>query len=213
MKRLLKMAGLVLSFVLVLSLLTPAEVSAASTAQKAVAAYQKFLKEKYEITDTTTFCLVYIDNNSVPELVVGNKNIPHVSVPDVYCYASGKVRKMKNAGSDYGRFVYSYKKGLTVCSTWVNGYGSIESYVKWSKSNTKRSTYKKYTVDVRKSKERYYIGKKKVSKKSFEKSVKATQKKYPIRTIYGNEMFPATAANIAKLAPDTYKSLVLKGKK
>ncbi len=213
MKKTLKMVSLVLTMVLVLALTVPAEVSAASKTSKALAGYQKLLKKDYAHLNGFTFCLVYIDKDSVPELVVGSTYTGHVSVPEVFTYSGGKVRKMKYAGSDFGRFIYSYKKGVTLNSAYINGFGQVDVFYKWSKSNTKKTVYKKYTADFSKSKAKYLIGKKKVSKKAFNSSIKKTKKKYPLREISGPQMHAINDSNMKKLNMDNYKKLVIKGKK
>ena len=84
-----------------------ANVNAASKRTKALTAYQKKLTRldsRYN-----KFALIYLDKDSIPELLITPKETVHIATSDVYVYTGGKLKKLKYAGSDFGRLVYSRK--------------------------------------------------------------------------------------------------------
>ncbi|MCD8018265.1 MAG: hypothetical protein LUF92_01380 [Clostridiales bacterium] len=88
--------------------------------KKALKAYKKFLSQdtiKWNKTSTKVklskceFLLVYLDNNSVPELIVssGSNNLASAGGEVLYTYKNGKVKYVDYA--KYG-FYYYKKKGV-----------------------------------------------------------------------------------------------------
>lgn len=212
MKRHNKHYGFMLSLLLLfcVSLLIPsADAQAASTKSKAIKAYKKFLTQDtirwgndtyYTAVPTKncTFSLVYIDNNSVPELVVkNNQDITHVAgFGVVYTYKNGKVQTVNNIQLD-GKFYYYKKKGIFLTSYCAMGQ-SCYTYCKLNKGkstaklgkqtdlDTKVKTYYKCTstgtTDISKAKFnsslKKLVGSKKKSTAAFHKNTKANRKKY-----------------------------------
>ena len=181
MKQLKKLLSLVLIFVLALA---PLNVQAASNKTKALKAYKKLLSAKnirwgtnsYEPTvpaKNCQFALAYIDNDSVPELIVyNNKDVPHmVGYGLLYTYRSGKVRLLGYINID-NKLSYYKKKGVIVTS-YVSG-GTTYSYFKLSK--TKITNKLAIGIDVLTQKKSYYTVSndifKKTSKSKFNKALK-----------------------------------------
>lgn len=96
-------------------LLPGVQTEAASKKTKALKAYKKLLaSDSIEFSSRGSvnpsdysFALVYIDNNSVPELVIWG-NQPH-SLYAVYTYKNGKAKFLQNTGDGFG---YYKKKGI-----------------------------------------------------------------------------------------------------
>lgn len=118
-------------------------VEAASSKSKAIKAYKAFLSQKtipwgtdsyYTAVPTKncSFALVYIDKNSVPELVVKNlHDITHIAgFGVVFTYKNGKVQPVSNIQLD-GKFYYYKKKGIYAGSYLSSGVLSY-SYCKMS---------------------------------------------------------------------------------
>ena len=73
-------------------------VNAASKRTKALTAYQKKLTRldsRYN-----KFALIYLDKDSIPELLITPKETVHIATSDVYVYTGGKLKKLKYAGSE-----------------------------------------------------------------------------------------------------------------
>lgn len=84
-----------------------ANVNAASKRTKALTAYQKKLKKLD--SKIYKFALVYLDKDSIPELVITSKESTHAIYGEIYTYNNGKLKNLKYAGSDFGQFIYSPK--------------------------------------------------------------------------------------------------------
>ena len=114
----------ILTLCMLFTLFAPAaNVNAASKRTKALTAYQKKLTRldsRYN-----KFALIYLDKDSIPELLITPKETVHIATSDVYVYTGGKLKKLKYAGSDFGRLVYSRKKSVVCNSGWINGYGAV----------------------------------------------------------------------------------------
>lgn len=97
-----------LTLCMLFTLFAPAaNVNAASKRTKALTAYQKKLTRldsRYN-----KFALIYLNKDSIPELLITPKETVHIATSDVYVYTGGKLKKLKYAGSDFGRLVYSRK--------------------------------------------------------------------------------------------------------
>lgn len=133
-----------LLFMLVLIMaLIPLKAEAASQKTKALKAYNKMLAKKtirwgtdssYPSIPTKNckFAVAYIDNDSIPELIVYNaKDVPHmVGYGMVYTYKNGKVKAVENVNID-AKFYYYSKKGVFVTS-YCQG-GVTYTYFKLSK--------------------------------------------------------------------------------
>ena len=102
-----------------------ANVNAASKRTKALTAYQKKLKKLD--SKIYKFALVYLDKDSIPELLITPDFSVHAVAGEVYTYTGGKLKQLKYAGSDYGRLIYSKKKSVVSNSAWINGYGAVST--------------------------------------------------------------------------------------
>lgn len=188
MRRQNKHYGFMLTLLLLFcaSLLIPStNAQAADTKAKAIKAYKNLLakdtmrwgKDTYYTavpTKNCTFSLVYIDNNSVPELVVkNNQDITHIAgFGVVYTYKNGKVRTVDNIQLD-GKFYYYKKKGIFLTSYCAMGQDCY-TYCKLSKG---KSTAKLGTqTDLFSNVKTYYkcksSGTTDIPKKTFNSSLK-----------------------------------------
>ena len=109
-----------------------ANVNAASKRTKALTAYQKKLKKLD--SKIYKFALVYLDKDSIPELVITSKESIHAVYGEIYTYNNGKLKNLKYAGSDFGQFIYSPKKSVACNSSWINGYGAVSTFYRFSKT-------------------------------------------------------------------------------
>ena len=94
----------ILTLCMLFTLFAPAaNVNAASKRTKALTAYQKKLTRldsRYN-----KFALIYLDKDSIPELLITPKETVHIATSDVYVYTGGKLKKLKYAGSDFLSYV------------------------------------------------------------------------------------------------------------
>ena len=150
---------------------------ATNNKKAALKAYYSFLKS-YKFTSeysTRGFNLAYINNDSIPELIVFDGNY-HAAGGKVYAYVNGKVKYVGEFG-EWGRFEYQEKKGV-ICSTWSRA-NSYTTYYKWSGS--KLSTIMSSSAIGEFSSNgdfeyKYYINDKKVTRSKFKSSMASYQK-------------------------------------
>ena len=185
-----------------------ANVNAASKRTKALKAYQKkltSLDSRYN-----KFALIYLNKDSIPELLITPDFSVHAVAGEVYTYTGGKLKQLKYAGSDYGRLIYSKKKSVVSNSAWINGYGAVSTFYRFNKKGkrTKLKTFEEAYLP----KTLYKINGKKVSKKKFNSEYKKIVKKYPLKEIWPSVTFNLTTDNINNLVKN-YKSFIITGKK
>lgn len=185
-----------------------ANVNAASKRTKALTAYQKKLKKLD--SKIYKFALVYLDKDSIPELVITSKESIHAVYGEIYTYNNGKLKNLKYAGSDFGQFIYSPKKSVACNSSWINGYGAVSTFYRLSK--TGKSTKLKRFDAIVNPKTSYKINNKKVSKKKYYAEYKKMEKKYPLKQISLKNAFNLTTKNIKNITKN-YKSFVVTGAK
>ena len=182
-----------LTLCMLFTLFAPAtNVNAASKRTKALTAYQKKLKKLD--SKIYKFALVYLDKDSIPELLITPDFSVHAVAGEVYTYTGGKLKQLKYAGSDYGRLIYSKKKSVVSNSAWING----TKLKKFEEAYLPKTLYK--------------INGKKVSKKKFNSEYKKMVKKYPLKEIWPSVTFNLTINNINNLVKN-YKSFIITGKK
>ena len=198
-----------LILLLLFTLFAPAaNVNAASKRTKALTAYQKkltSLDSRYN-----KFALIYLNKDSIPELLITPDFSVHAVAGEVYTYTGSKLKQLKYAGSDYGRLIYSKKKSVVSNSAWINGYGAVSTFYRFNKKGkgTKLKTFEEASLP----KTLYKINGKKVSKKKFNSEYKKMVKKYPLKEIWPSVTFNLTTANINNLVKN-YKSFIITGKK
>ena len=82
-----------LTLCMLFTLFAPAaNVNAASKRTKALTAYQKkltSLDSRYN-----KFALIYLNKDSIPELLITPKETVHIATSDVYVYTGGKLKKL-----------------------------------------------------------------------------------------------------------------------
>ena len=178
-----------LTLCMLFTLFAPAaNVNAASKRTKALTAYQKKLKKPD--SKIYKFALVYLDKDSIPELVITSKESTHAIYGEIseekntfdFIYETpynGKLKNLKYAGSDFGQFIYSPKKSVACNSSWINGYGAVSTFYRFSK--TGKSTKLKRFDAIVNPKTSYKINNKKVSKKKYYAEYKKMEKKYPLK--------------------------------
>ena len=199
----------ILTLCMLFTLFAPAaNVNAASKRTKALTAYQKKLTRldsRYN-----KFALIYLDKDSIPELLITPKETVHIATSDVYVYTGGKLKKLKYAGSDFGRLVYSRKKSVVCNSGWINGYGAVATFYLFKK-NGKKTKLKKFE-EITNPTALFKINGKKVSKQKYNAEMKKIEKKYPLKQIWSFDTFELTTDNINNLVKN-YKSFIITGKK
>lgn len=196
-----------LILLLLFTLFAPAaNVNAASKRTKALTAYQKKLTRldsRYN-----KFALIYLNKDSIPELLITPDFSVHAVAGEVYTYTGGKLKQLKYAGSDYGRLIYSKKKSVVSNSAWINGYGAISTFYRFNKKG--KGTKLKKFEEAYLPKTLYKINGKKVSKKKFNSEYKKMVKKYPLKEIWPSDTLNLTTQNINNLTKN-YKSFVVTG--
>lgn len=199
----------ILTLCMLFTLFAPAaNVNAASKRTKALTAYQKKLTRldsRYN-----KFALIYLDKDSIPELLITPKETVHIATSDVYVYTGGKLKKLKYAGSDFGRLVYSRKKSVVCNSGWINGCGAVATFYRFKK-NGKKTKLKKFE-EITNPTALFKINGKKVSKQKYNAEMKKIEKKYPLKQIWSFDTFELTTDNINNLVKN-YKSFIITGKK
>ena len=129
-----------------------ANVNAASKRTKALTAYQKKLKKLD--SKIYKFALVYLDKDSIPELVITSKESTHAIYGEIYTYNNGKLKNLKYAGSDFGQFIYSPKKSAACNSSWINGYGAVSTFYRFSKTGKSTKLKEKILCRIQKNGEK-----------------------------------------------------------
>lgn len=144
----------VLLFMILLVCMNSFTVEAASKKEKALKAYNKMLSQssfkvnistmtgektkciKYK-TANCSFAVLYIDNDSVPELIVKNLRDGYhaIGYGAIFTYKNGKIKQV-DALSLNNSFKYYKKKGVFIDNYSVVGY-SWNSYIKLSNGKAK----------------------------------------------------------------------------
>lgn len=166
--------GILLAVFAAVFMLGTTQAQAASTKTKAIKAYNSLLSKKTltwskNLTVKTSKCkfaLIYVDNNSVPELFVdaSRAGTNHVSgFQRLYTYQNGKVKEVMTVRDGFG---YYRKKGVITSYTAL--HGEYLSHFKLASGKAKlqlrKETY--YTTE-------YYNGsEKKISKSTYQKILK-----------------------------------------
>lgn len=165
--------------------LLPGTGAQAASKSKALKAYKAFLaqstipwgRDTYYTavpTKNCSFALAYIDNNSVPELVVSNaQDITHVAGWGVvFTYKNGKVQPVDNIQLD-GDFYYYKKKGIFASS--YLGSGEL-SYTYSKMSGVKAAEKLLEGKNIISGKKSYYSlsadSRKQISKSKFNSALK-----------------------------------------
>ena len=144
----------------------------------ALRAYYYFLKS-YKFTFDyfeRGFYLAYIDNDSIPELLIFDGDF-HAARVHVYSYVNGKVKYVGDFG-EYGAFFYKEKKGV-IGSTWMNQGVCASTYFKWNGTNLSKiiSFRSVESIDYNGNiVYKYYINDKKVTRSKYESSITPYQK-------------------------------------
>ena len=203
MKKKTRITILLTTLLLLFAFAMPA--SAASTKSKALKAYKKLLAQK-EITfvrsidGTTTklsfptskmkFALVYLDNNTVPELVIDNlDNIPimwygEIGFSDfgnaVFTYKGGKLKQLDVYNSNWRLTKVYKKKGVFYSNNTHHKKEATYYYIKGTKTiyigSFENGKYYKKSAFQKLLKK--YVGSTKATKIKYYKNTAANRKKY-----------------------------------
>lgn len=72
------------------------------------------------------FCLAYIDDDDIPELIIAKGNA-HVASCEVYAWYQGQAVKLGEFG-DYGSVAFVPHSGILYAGRWINGCGELQVY-------------------------------------------------------------------------------------
>ncbi len=211
MRKMKKLAGLMILTALFVALLLPTDAQAASASKSALKAYNRLLqkksytieREKYNMTNGV-FSVAYIDNDSIPELLVridwrsGNNMLSRLAL---FTYKNGKVKLLDTRplgllggyGNKYG---YYKKKGVFFTDFAHGDYGG-RSYYKISKGKAALKLSKGIEMQASgKSKITYEnAAQKKLTKAKFNQTLK---KMVGSKKATWMKMYPNTAASRAR---------------
>lgn len=191
MKRKKNLRNLLLLAVLLVLALEPMNAQAASQKTKALKAYKSFLKKSTVKLNgrscklsNAKFAVVYIDNNSVPELLVetyykiGNDKI---SMNALYTYKNNKMVQLfsVNNGLAYSRCYYYKKTGIF--HRYIS-HGDYQSYYYYRLSGKKMT--RKLAEEWEAGKTTYYKNSgKKITKSKFNKELKTLTRSKKVESI------------------------------
>ena len=144
----------------------------------ALKAYYNFLKSYNFNSDYSTrgFNLAYINNDSIPELIVFDGDY-HAAGVKVYGYVNGKVKYISEFGG-WGAFEYQEKKGV-IRSYWVGQGNCIKNYYKWNGSKLSTIMTSNAIEELRPNGHfgyKYYINNKKVTRSKYKSSIAPYEK-------------------------------------
>ena len=144
----------------------------------ALKAYYSFLKSYKFTTDYSTrgFNLAYINNDSIPELVVFDGDY-HAAGGKVYAYVNGKVKYL-GAFGEWGGFKYQEKKGI-IRSFYFSRGCSETNYYKWNGSKLSKIMSASEIEEFNPNGYfgcKYYINNKKVTRSKYESSTAPYEK-------------------------------------
>lgn len=168
--------------VCMISPVTSTEVKAASTATKAKNAYKKMMTSGKTITwgqykrklsvKNCEYKYIYLNNDSVPELVVTSNEAAHAEgYYQIYRYSKGKVKYVGNVGDTLA----FYKKKGIIAKCYGNMGTWERKYYKYSSgklTSVKLKTYSEYDFNKQAMKNKYYYNGKKVAKATFTSKLK-----------------------------------------
>ena len=149
-----------------------------SSKKAALKAYYNFLKSYNYNTEypATGFNLAYINNDSIPELVVFYGDY-HAAGAKVYAYVNGKVKYVDEFG-EWGGFEYQEKKGV-IRSSWFGFGNSHTTYYKWNGSKLSTIMSSSATQEMSSNGNivcKYYINNKKVTLSKYNSSIAPYEK-------------------------------------
>lgn len=177
----------------------------ASTPQKAIKAYKKFLKQNSYTIDSVSydmqksqFAIKDINNDRVKELIMF-PNTDAMCTFVIYSFYKGKIRYVLSAGhSEVG---YFNKKSVFVSEGGSMGIKTVNYFVYKKGKLRDIASFSDYTYFDSTMNNEYRVSGKKVSKRLFYKILK---KKYKIskprkyKYIFGNKRYAVTKKNIKK---------------
>lgn len=211
MKRMKKLAELLILTALFTALLLPMDAQAATAKRSALKAYDQLLQnksyaiegQKYNLRNSV-FSVAYIDNDSVPELLVridwrsGNNKLSRLAL---FTYKGKKAKLLYTRPlgllGDYGNKYGYYKKKGVFFTEFAHGMYESRSLYKISKGKAALKLYKEdEMLSSGKSKITYEDGAgKKITKAKFNQTLK---KMVSAKKATWMEMRPNTASNRAR---------------
>ena len=171
---------------------------ATNNKKAALKAYYSFLKSYRFTTNYSTrgFYLAYINNDSIPELLVFDGDF-HAAGVQVYSYVNGKVKSVGTFG-EYGGFIYKEKKGI-ICSSWMGQGVCASTYYKWNGSKLSKIISFSSVEEIRPDLNivyKYYINDKKVTRSKYESSIAPYEK--GLKYIDQSNSYPITDSVMKK---------------
>lgn len=152
------------------------------------------------------FCLIYLDNDTIPELVVMfGMDSMHMVIGEVYQYTKSGIRELSGAGSDFSRVIYSPKKGVAFSSRFINGYGEMDYLYQYTNGKQKKLKSFVSAGSVLK------VDGRKVSKSAYNTALKKMKAKYPLKYIQPSMMKAVNFSNL-DLLTQNYQKFVVTGK-
>ncbi len=153
----------------------------------ALKAYYNFLKSYEFTTDYSTrgFDLAYINNDSIPELIVFDGDY-HAVGGKVYAYVNGKVTYVDEFG-EWGGFEYQEKNGV-ICSYWSGFGNSYSTYYKWNGSNLSTiisfSSVEEMSYDGEDFEYKYYINDEEVTFSKYNSAIAPYENGFKSASVY-----------------------------
>lgn len=179
-------------------LMIPVQTQAASAKSKALKAYRKLLSKStikwneygtYVKTKNCSFALAYVDNNSVPELILQTYDTSHAEgYGSLYTYRNGKARLVTGLSLN-GSFRY-YKKKCIFIDNYTGSGVSQDYYTKLykGKAYTKLGKATEYDWNGNISRKTYTncsnsSSYRQISKSTFKKRLKKLVGSRKVRTV------------------------------
>ena len=157
---------------------------AIKTKSAALKAYYNFLNSYEFTTDYSTcgFDLAYINNDSIPELIVFDGDY-HAVGGKVYAYVNGKVTYVDEFG-EWGGFEYQEKNGV-ICSSASGMGNSYSTYYKWNGS--KLSTIISFSAETSYNGDfeyKYYINDEEVTFSKYNSAIAPYENGFKSMSVY-----------------------------
>lgn len=180
-------------------------------------AYEAYLRNyinenKGSIDNEGAFSLIYIDDDGIPELVLGAQHY-HAAGAELCIYDGNKVKSLGNHGQ-YGLLVYFPKKNVFFNN--YSGMGGITSTVYNLENGSEKEvcTFKEEPLDIGSEEFRYYIDNKEVSYSEYQQSYSRIVPGDPVNTPNLDEpdSYPLTEDGIRKCFKSSEESTSRSGR-
>lgn len=180
-------------------------------------AYEAYLnnyinENKDSIDNEGAFSLIYIDDDDIPELVIGAQHY-HVAGAELCIYDGNKVKSLGNHGQ-FGLLVYFPKKNIFFNN--YSGMGGITTSVYNLENYAEKEicSFKEEPLDITSEEFRYYIDDKEVSYSEYQQSYSKIVPDDPVNTPNLDEpdSYPLTEEGIRKCFKSSEESTTRSGR-